>query len=201
MADSLSIALGISGPIDIPLLEPRSRDFSSGDFSGASIPLPPTQLASPGRTRSADQRTIDRPFTRTFDPTVSRGDTRRKRTLLLGAIGLALSAAILVVSIKSRRSTSRAPEAAVLAAASEARHTTAAQVAQPLAPDMSAPKEDVPPVEATPNPGALRPPGRNGVATVAPGTAASAPAAPLPPRRKAAKGAGGTSSSKHDYGI
>src|SRR4029077_16144077 len=29
LADSLSIALGISGPIDIPFLEPRSRDLSS----------------------------------------------------------------------------------------------------------------------------------------------------------------------------
>jgi serine/threonine protein kinase len=38
MADSLSIALGITGPIDIPLLEPRSRDFSSRSF-GRGHPL------------------------------------------------------------------------------------------------------------------------------------------------------------------
>jgi serine/threonine protein kinase len=198
LADSLAVALGISETIDIPMLEPRPPELSSPDLLGGRLAAGPASRSGP---RSVDHRTIDRPFTRTFDPAPSRSGTRRKKTLLVGAIGLALSAAVLVVSIKSRRSTSGAAEGAVIASGSEVRETTA-QAAQPPPPDMTPPKEEAPSVDARLNPGAVRPPVQNGVATVAPGTAAgSAPTTPLPPRRKAAKAAGGTTNSKHDYGI
>ena len=198
LAESLSIALGISDAIDIPLLEPRPPDLSSPDLLGGRLQAPPASRSGP---RSVDHRTIDRPFTRTFDPAPSRSGARRKRTLLVGFVGLALSAAVLVVSIKGRRSASGAAEGAVIASGAEARNTTAAQAALPPATDTSPPKEEAAPVDARPNSAAPRPPERNGVATVAPGTAAgSATTAPTGPRRKAAKAAGGTS-SKHDYGI
>jgi hypothetical protein len=147
---------------------------------------------------SGGHRTIDRPFARTFDPSDAPGALRRKKSVLLGVAGLALSLAILLVAMGGKKSRATAGQGTVQAQAAGAFDGTSQAGALAAA----APSEEPPAAEA-PLAGdetEARPPAAHDVAAHGPATSSSsAPAAQTPARRKAkaAKGTGG----KHDYGI
>lgn len=197
LADALALALGISNTIDIPMLEPRPPNASSAEISERS-PFAPTRLALGGTPPLGSHPTIDRPFARTFDPTDTSGSARRKKSVLLGVGGLALSIVVLLFAFGGGKSRGSAVQGAVTAQAAGALD----RASQSGALATAAASEEAPPIAApavgdeaeTRVPGA-RDVGAHGAAI----SNTSAPAAPAPARRKpkAVKGTSG----KHDYGI
>jgi serine/threonine-protein kinase len=201
LADSLALALGISSAIDVPALEPRVREPSSTDLSGARLPMPPmaaTQAVAPSAPRPPEHKTIDRPFVRTFDPTPATGGSRRKKAVVFGAGGAAVLLAALL-GIFAMRS---APEATGKASTSHAAGGIAAVAGEP--PRGASAPPDKPAAEAPvqlDESDLSQLPAHGDIA----GRAAGSPAPPnagVPPSapRKKAKPAKG-SGSKRDYGI
>jgi serine/threonine-protein kinase len=183
LADSLALALGISNSVEIPLLEPRPAEMSSPDVRPEPPLMAPTQLVVPG-LRPAAHRTIDRSFTRTFDPTPAPSLLRRKNALLMAAGGFAVLLAIVLVFFGARKSASGAAGPAFAQGAG--------------ANDKSALVGDVPvpaPTETTPPESAVK---IDDAAHAAHDVAAGS-ATPPPPRRKAKAPKG--PSPKRDYGI
>jgi serine/threonine-protein kinase len=186
LADSLALALGVHNTVDIPMLEPRPVELSSPELPSIERIMAPTQLAIPGM-RPAEHRTIDRPLTRTFDPTPEPSVLRRKNALLMGAGGFAVLLAIALVVFGIRRSASGASQPAAFAQGASAVEKTAlvGGVAAPAGGANDVVPSDSPKAEPT-----------SASSTDAP------PPAAQPPKRKgkAPKGPSGPS-PKRDYGI
>jgi serine/threonine-protein kinase len=184
LADTLALALGISNSIDIPLLPPRLPEKSSTDLSSAQLALRPTAILGSSPPPAPGHRTIDRPLSRTFNPTPAPSDARRKKAIVFGGAGLAVSLVILLVALAGKKSTREGD----IATAAQGIDVPARMAVVPsnAEPAMQAQAE----VAAKPGEAVARSP--QDVAPV------SAPSVQPAPRRKAkpTKGA-----SKRDYGI
>jgi serine/threonine-protein kinase len=189
LADSLAVALGISDSLDIPMLEPRPAEMSSPDLRPGPAPSPSTQLAVPG-LRPPAHRTIDRSFTRTFDPNPAPSPLRRKNVVLMAAGGFAVLLAIGLVSIGARKSASAAGGPAAFAQGAGA-NDKSALVGSPPSP---APADTAQPDSPAKIDDAAHP-AHDDAAGHAAGSAT-----PSQPQRRKAKAPKGPN-PKRDYGI